>query len=202
MMENLGNGNHGVPKEYLKKCRHCKEDFRANHMNREYCEERYGIKGYCKDRHNHPRSGQKNQFKQDVIESLGKTIVPSPIEDHAEVLYWLTIQLELDFDNVIPEFVIGGQYGKRIDFCIKKEKLKVGVELKLARHLEDDVTPFVNELLGQLDYASDYFKKQLVVAIAGNLNFRTRSRLSKLESLLLEKGIGLVFIQEIAEISE
>ena len=201
-MENINGLIHDAQKEYYRICPFCNREFQAAHMNQKFCKEFEGRKGYCKGRYNHPRIGQKNQFKLEVIKSLGRTIIPSPIDDHAEALYWLTIQLELDFDNVIPEFVIGGQYGKRIDFCIKKEKLKVGVELKLARHLENDVTAFVNELLGQLDYASNYFKKQLVAAVAGDLNFKVRSRLNKIETLLIEKGIGFVFIQETAELSE
>lgn len=201
-MENIDKSIHDAQKEYYRICPFCNREFQASHMNQKYCKEFEGRIGYCKDRFNHPRSGFKTQFKKEVIKSLSQTIVPAPIDNHAEVMEWLTIQLELNFDNVISEFVIGGQYGKRIDFCIKKDKMSVGVELKLARHLEEDGSAFVNELLGQLEYASEYFKKQLIVAVAGDMNFKARTKTSKLESLLLEKGIGFVFIQESTEKDE
>ena len=75
----------------------------------------------------------------------------------------------------------------------------MGVEIKLLRDLEENSTEFINGLLGQLDYYANYFKKQLVVALVGEMNFRNRGKFDRLESLLSGKGLGLVHIRECSE---
>lgn len=183
--------------EYRRKCPYCERLFIATHMNQKYCKVYFGKKGYCKDRFNHPRQNHQLDFKQLVLDSLSKVEIPSPIEDHEDTLFLIQAQLEMNFPTVISEFYIGGEYGKRIDFCVKQDKLHMGVEVKLLRDLEENSTAFINGLLGQLDYYANYFKKQLAVALVGELNFSNRGKFGRLESLLSGKGLGLVYIQEI-----
>ena len=104
--------------EYRRKCPYCGRLFLATHINQKYCKVYFGKKGYCKDRFNHPRQNHQLDFKQLVLDSLSKVEIPSPIEDHEDTLFLIQAQLEMSFPTVISEFFIGGQYGKRIDFCV------------------------------------------------------------------------------------
>jgi len=182
--------------EYRRTCPYCARVFIATHMNQKYCKVYFGRKGYCKDRFNHPRQNHQLDFKESIINCLSKVEIPSSIEDHDEALYLIQAELEMHFPRVIPEFYIGGEYAKRIDFCVKKDKLNMGIEIKLLRDLEENSTVFINGLLGQLHYYANYFKKQLAIVVVGELNFRNKAKLTKLESLISEMEYAFIFIEE------
>ena len=181
---------------FLRECPYCGRKFLADNMGRKYCIEFNGIFDYCKDRFNKPRMHEKILFRNEIVKYLRETEVPGPIKDHKEVQEMLVMFLEVAFENVIPEFAIGGEFLKRIDLCVKQNKLKVGIEIKLISELEGDYSQHVNGLLGQLSYYENIFKNNLIVVYAGDLSYRTRAQYEKVTSLLKDKGIIVVNIPE------
>ena len=181
---------------FLRQCPYCGREFLADNMIRKYCIEFDGIFDYCKDRFNKPRMHEKILFRNEIVKFLRETEVPGPIKDHKEVQEMLIMFLSSTFDNVISEFAIGGEFLKRIDLCVKQNKLKVGIEIKLISELEGDYSQHVNGLLGQLSYYENIFKNNLIVVYAGDLSHRTRAQFEKVTSLLKDKGIIVVQIPE------
>lgn len=181
---------------FLRICPFCGRKFYADHMSRKFCPEFDGKPNFCKDNFNKPRMHEKLLFRNDVIRFLMETEIPGPADDHKiihEMLQWF---LETKFDTVISEYAIGGEFLKRIDLCVKHEKLKVGIEIKLISELEGDYSQHVNGLIGQLSYYELIFKNKLIVAYIGNLSYKTRAHFEKVSFVLSNRGIIVVNIRE------
>lgn len=181
---------------FLRICPFCGREFYADHMSRKFCPEFDGKPNFCKDNFHKPRMHEKLLFRNDVIRFLLETEIPGPADDHKiirEMLQWF---LETKLDTVISEYAIGGEFLKRIDLCVKHEKLKVGIEIKLISELEGDYSKHLNGLLGQLSYYEIIFKNNLIVAYVGDLSRKTRPQYEKITSLLNERGIIVVNIRE------
>lgn len=184
---------------FLRICPFCGREFYADHMSRKFCPEFDGKPNFCKDNFHKPRMHEKLLFRNDVIRYLIALEILDSEYDHGAIQYFLTGCLESEFETVIPEYAIGGEFLKRIDLCVKQEKLKVGIEVKLMNELEGDYSQHVNGLLGQLSYYEIIFKNNLIVAYAGKLTHRSRTPFEKIKSLLYDRGISVVHIPENAD---
>ena len=181
---------------FLKKCLYCSRKFPSNSLLRKFCVHKNGVIDYCKEHYNKPREHEKIHFRNEVVNFLNQTEIPGPNKDHkeaSEMLHWF---LEFAFDDVVPEYAIGGELLKRIDLCVQLRKMKVGIEIKLTSELEGDYSQHVNGLLGQLSYYELIFKNKLIVAYIGNLSYKTRAHFEKVSSVLSNRGIIVVNIRE------
>jgi len=181
---------------FLRVCLYCGKKFMADSLLRKFCAEKNGVVDYCKDHYHKPRLYEQILFRNEVVNHLNQMEIPGPNTNHKQASEMLHFMLQFLFDDLVPEYAIGGELLKRIDLCVQMKKIKVGIEIKLTSELEGNYSQHVNGLLGQLSYYQLIFKNNLIVAYIGNLSYKTRVYFEKVSEVLGDRGIIVVNIRE------
>jgi hypothetical protein len=122
-----------------------------------------------------------------VAASIQRLVIPRRrIREESDATEALRSHLSEVFENVHPEYYLGGYLGLKIDLDIGNGKL--GIEVKLASALLKAAE--AHRLVGQVTYYQRRrYGDALLVAIVGNEDDLTASTLKELTQFLSELGI-------------